>query len=245
MVSQIKPLSADGKSHNPSRPAIRVALADSQVIYRVGMRKIFATEPDIEVVAQFDNLVDLQASLADHQPDVLILEGALATSQTVPEILAHSPGTKIIVQAAAMDEARTVELYRGGARGIIPRAISPDLLVKCVRKVFEGETWIDNKAVAWVIEAYRSQAAGHAGIKGQPRLSPKELMIIHYITQGKRNKEIASELGTSEQVIKNYLRKIYDKLGVSDRLELALYSLNHKLHLKGAPVEANTGSDSR
>jgi DNA-binding NarL/FixJ family response regulator len=243
MASQVKPLSADGNGPN-SRHAIRVVLVDSQVIYRVGMRKIFAAEPDIEVVSQHDNLMDIQAVLPDEQPDVLILEGALATNHTIPEILAHSPNTKVIVQAAAMDESRTVELYRSGARGIIPRAIAPDLLVKCIRKVFEGETWIDNKAVAWVIEAYRSQASGQTGLKGQPRLSPKELTIIHYITQGKRNKEIASELGTSEQVIKNYLRKIYDKLGVSDRLELALYSLSHKLHLRGTPVEVNASPNS-
>jgi two-component system nitrate/nitrite response regulator NarL len=239
MTLQAKPVSGD---RNGAKSAVRVVLVDSQAIYRVGMRKIFATESDIQVVAQFDSIADLQTSLPNHSADVLILEGGLITSNpgVISEILHQSPELKIVVEAAAMDEVRTVELYRSGARGIIPRAISPDLLIKCVRKVAEGETWIDNKAVTWVIEAYRSQAANSTGAKNQHRLSPKELTIIHYITQGKRNKEIAHELGTSEQVIKNYLRKIYDKLGVSDRLELALYSLNHKLHLKGSPVEINS-----
>jgi len=245
MTTSMKQIPADGSPMESNKAAIKVILADSQVIYRVGMRKIFAAEPDIEVVAQFDNVSDLLLALRDHPADVLILESALAVNQTIPEVLSLCPGLKIVVQAAAMDEARTVELYRSGARGIIPRAISPDLLVKCVRKVNEGETWIDNKAVTWVIEAYRSQAVGQSGVKGQPRLSPKELTIIQHITQGKRNKEIASELGTSEQVIKNYLRKIYDKLGVSDRLELALYSLNHKLHMKKAPVEITVGANQR
>jgi two-component system, NarL family, nitrate/nitrite response regulator NarL len=86
--------------------------------------------------------------------------------------------------------------------------------------------------VNWVIEAYRSQATALTSPKSQPRLSPKEMAIITCITQGKRNKEIAYQLGTTEQVIKNYLRKIYDKLGVSDRLELALYCLHHQLHKK-------------
>ncbi len=81
----------------------------------------------------------------------------------------------------------------------------------------------------WVIEAYRAQAAALVSPKSQPRLSPKEMAIITCITQGKRNKEIAFQLGTTEQVIKNYLRKIYDKLGVSDRLELALYCLHNKI----------------
>jgi DNA-binding NarL/FixJ family response regulator len=108
------------------------------------------------------------------------------------------------------------------------------LLVKCVRKIAAGETWIDNQSINWVIEAYRSQATALTSPRTQPRLSPKELAIITCITQGKRNKEIAYQLGTTEQVIKNYLRKVYDKLGVSDRLELALYCLHHQLHKKAA-----------
>ena len=106
--------------------------------------------------------------------------------------------------------------------------------MKCVRKIAAGETWIDNQSINWVIEAYRSQATALTSPRTQPRLSPKELAIITCITQGKRNKEIAYQLGTTEQVIKNYLRKVYDKLGVSDRLELALYCLHHQLHKKAA-----------
>jgi DNA-binding CsgD family transcriptional regulator len=136
---------------------------------------------------------------------------------------------KLIVQAVAADENHTVELYRRGVRGIISRSISPDLLVRCVRRIAAGETWIDNQSVNWVIEAYRAQAAALVSPRNQPRLSPKEMSIITCITQGKRNKEIAFQLGTTEQVIKNYLRKIYDKLGVSDRLELALYCLHNKI----------------
>src|SRR5207302_8929635 len=96
-------------------------------------------------------------------------------------------------------------------------------------KVAAGETWLDNKGVNWMLEAYRSQAAQLTSPRPKARLSPKELSIISYVTQGMRNKEIASEVGTTEQVIKNYLRKIYDKLGVSDRLELALYCIHHQL----------------
>ena len=132
-------------------------------------------------------------------------------------------------QVTETDEANTVELYRRGVRGVVPRSISPDLLVKCVRKIAEGETWIDNQSISWVIEAYRSQATSLTDPKVQPKLSKKELAIISCITRGMRNKEIAYQIGTTEQVIKNYLRKVYDKLGVSDRLELALYCLHHEL----------------
>jgi DNA-binding NarL/FixJ family response regulator len=111
----------------------------------------------------------------------------------------------------------------------VPRSISPDLLIKCVRKIAAGETWIDNQSIGWVIDAYRAQAASGVDPHKAPRLSEKELAIIACITRGMRNKEIAYQIGTTEQVIKNYLRKVYDKLGVSDRLELALYCLHHKI----------------
>ena len=85
-----------------------------------------------------------------------------------------------------------------------------------------------------MLEAYRAQAAQLMSPKQKPRLSEKEFNIISLVTQGMRNKEIAVEVGTTEQVIKNYLRKIYDKLGVADRLELALYCIHHQL-LKNRP----------
>ena len=210
---------------------IRIILADSQAIYRVGIRKIFALEDDLRVVAQADSIENLRAAIDRFPSDVVLLEGALLGNSTsaVSELLRIAPKAKLIIQAVVVDESQTVELYRKGVRGIISRSISPDLLVRCVRRIAEGETWIDNQSVNWVIEAYRAQAAALVSPKSQPRLSPKEMAIISCITQGKRNKEIAFQLGTTEQVIKNYLRKIYDKLGVSDRLELALYCLHNKI----------------
>ncbi len=234
------------------KAGIRIILADSQAIYRVGMRKVFGLEEDLRVVAQVDRLENLHSALERHPADILLLESSLIAGSTnaIPEIMRVAPEIKVIVQTAGADEANTVELYRRGVRGIIPRSISPDLLVKCVRKIGAGETWIDNQSVTWVIEAYRSQATAITNPKSQPRLSPKELAIIACITQGKRNKEIAFQLGTTEQVIKNYLRKIYDKLGVSDRLELALYCLHHQIHKRAKDLEqaeqlANSGTTEK
>jgi DNA-binding NarL/FixJ family response regulator len=211
--------------------AIRIILADSQAIYRVGMRKVFALEDDIRVVAQAETLQNLYAALVRFPTDVVVLEGQLlaGTVDAIPELLRRAPRAKLIVQVAESDESNTVELYRRGVRGVVPRSISPDLLIKCVRKIAAGETWIDNQSVSWVIEAYRAQATSLTGPRNQPKLSKKELAIIGCITRGMRNKEIAYQIGTTEQVIKNYLRKVYDKLGVSDRLELALYCLHHQL----------------
>ena len=231
--------SSDGGSDHPAH-CVRVILADSQAIYRVGMRKVFALEDDIRVVAQAETLDNLYAAMQRFPTDVVVLEGRLiaGTVDAIPQFVRRAPEAKLIVQVSENDESNTVELYRRGVRGVVPRSISPDLLIKCVRKIAAGETWIDNQSISWVIDAYRAQAANLTNPRTQPRLSEKELSIISCITRGMRNKEIAYQIGTTEQVIKNYLRKIYDKLGVSDRLELALYCLHHQILKKEAdPAE--------
>jgi DNA-binding NarL/FixJ family response regulator len=229
----------DAKAEGASADSIRVILADSQAIYRVGMRKVFGLEDDIRVVAQAETLENLYAALLHFPTDVVVLEGQLisGTVDAIPQFVRRAPNAKLIVQVSEADESNTVELYRRGVRGVVPRSISPDLLVKCVRKIAAGETWIDNQSVSWVIDAYRAQAALLTNPRSQPRLNEKEYAIISCITRGMRNKEIAYQIGTTEQVVKNYLRKIYDKLGVSDRLELALYCLHHQL------LKPETGSD--
>ena len=234
--------SSDGETiEGPVKPgAIRIIIADSQAIYRVGIRKVFALEDDLRVVAQAESIENLRSAIERYPTDIVLLEGSMlaGTANVIPDLLRAAPDVKLIVQAVQADENHTVELYRRGVRGIISRSISPDLLVRCVRRIAAGETWIDNQSVNWVIEAYRSQAAALVSPRTQPRLSPKEMAIITCITQGKRNKEIAFQLGTTEQVIKNYLRKIYDKLGVSDRLELALYCLHNKIIQTDADEES-------
>jgi DNA-binding NarL/FixJ family response regulator len=210
---------------------IRVILADTQAIYRVGTKKIFALEDDVRVVAQAENLGQVLAAAVKFPADVLLFEAAISPNapEAVSEVLKRAPNLKVIVLSPESDEDTTVEYFRRGVRGILPRSIAPEMLVKCVRKVAQGETWIDNQSVNWVIEAYRAQAAQLTSPRPKTKLSDKELLIISCVTQGMRNKEIATEIGTTEQVVKNYLRKVYDKLGVSDRLELALYCIHHRL----------------
>ena len=210
---------------------MRIILADTQAIYRVGSKKIFALEDDMRVVAQAENLAQTLAAVEKYPTDVVLFETAISANppEEVSEILKRSALAKIIVLMAEPDEEDTLEYFRRGVKGIITRSILPELLVKCVRKVAAGETWIDNQGVNWVLEAYRAQAAQLISPIPKNRLSEKELLIISHVTQGLKNKDIANEIGTTEQVVKNYLRKVYDKLGVSDRLELALYCLHNKI----------------
>jgi two-component system, NarL family, nitrate/nitrite response regulator NarL len=239
-----RPEGASDSDARVDNGAIRIIHADSQAVYRVGVRKILSLEDDIRVVAQVDNLPGLHSAIKRFPTDMILLEWNLIAGSinTVAELVGRLPQLKIIVHSSENDESKAVELFRCGVRGIIPGSISPDLLVKCVRKIAAGEVWIDNRSINWVIEAYRSHVTSPTGPHN--RLKPKELAIITFITQGKRNKEIAYELGTTEQVIKNYLRKLYDKLGVSDRLELALYCLHHQLHKK-APALAPDGGGNQ
>jgi DNA-binding NarL/FixJ family response regulator len=225
--------------------SIRIILADSEAIFRVGMAKIFAVESDLEVVAQTESLPQTLNAVASVPSDVILFETGLSPTpaEAVSEIARRAlPEAKLVLVTQRAGEEETVDYLRRGVQGILTRAISPELLVRCVRKVADGETWLDKQSVNWVIQAYRTQALQGTAPRQQLRLSEKEMLIISGVTQGLKNKDIAREIGTTEQVVKNYLRKIYDKLQVLDRLELALYSMNHRLLEGYVPETVRTGS---
>ena len=227
--------SPNGETDARPQP-IRVILADSQAIFRVGVRKVVAVEDDLRVVAQAETLGQTLSAVGKFPADVLLFESRISPNPTeaVSEIMKRATDLKIVVVTGDIDPDTTVDYLKRGVKGIVNRAITPDLLIRCVRKVAEGEIWLENRGVNWVIEAYKSQASMLTSPRPKNRLTDKELLIVSCVTQGMRNKEIAQEVGTTEQVIKNYLRKVYDKLGVSDRLELALYCIHHRLLEKGS-----------
>src|ERR1700722_5984583 len=219
---------------------VRVILADTQAIFRAGLRKVFALEDDIRVVGQAETLAQTQSAVAKFSADVLIFEAALTPNpvEAVANLLRQTPQLLIVVVTPGADQDLTLELFRRGAHGIVSREVEPELLVECLRKVVAGETWLDSQGVRWVMDAYRNQNNRPTGSRPKVQLTPKEMLIVSCVTQGMKNKEIALRVGTTEQVVKNYLRKVYDKLGVADRLELALYCLNHHVvdHTKVPPL---------
>src|ERR1700731_995835 len=215
--------------HEVDGQFIRVIVADTQAIFRAGLRKIFALENDIRGGAQAETLPQTQSAVTKFSADILIFESALAPNpvEAVTELLRQAPQIKIVVVTPASDEKLTLDLFRRGAHGILSREVEPELLVECLRKVAAGEPWLENQAIHWVMEAYRGHNLRPSGARPKVQLTPKETLIVSCVTQGMKNKEIAIRVGTTEQVVKNYLRKVYDKLGVADRLELALYCLSH------------------
>src|SRR3984885_4231830 len=208
---------------------VRVILADTQAIFRAGLRKIFALEDDIRVVGQAETLAQTQSAVTKFSADILILESALAPNpvEAVTELLRQSPQLKIVVVTLASEEQLTLDLFRRGAHGILSREAEPETLVDCLRKVAAGEPWLESHAIHWMMDAFRGHNLRPSGARPKVQLTPKETLIVSCVTQGMKNKEIAIRVGTTEQVVKNYLRKVYDKRGVADRLELALYCISH------------------
>src|SRR5271156_3939833 len=236
---------------------IRVIVADTQAIFRAGLRKIFALEDDVRVVGQAETLAQTLTAAKKFSADVLLFEAAISSNpiEAVADLLRQSPALRLVVITTEPDQDLTLELFRRGVHAIVSREVEPELLVDCLRKVSKGEPWLDGRATQWVLEAYRTQGSRAGAPRPKVQLTPKETLIVSCVTQGMKNKEIAARVGTTEQVVKNYLRKVYDKLGVADRLELALYCLSHHVvdgvkpppvpvaaSQNGDPVNASAGS---
>ena len=221
----------EGFQPDNGKGTIRVIVADTQAIFRAGLRKIFALEDDIRVVGQAESLAQTTSAIQKFSADILIFEAALSANppETVSDLLRQSTSCRLVVVLQEPDQDMTLEIFRRGAHAVVSREVEPEMLVECLRKVSQGEPWLEARAIGWVLEAYRTQGARPAGSRPKVQLTPKESLIVSCVTQGMKNKEIALRVGTTEQVVKNYLRKVYDKLGVADRLELALYCLNHRV----------------
>jgi DNA-binding NarL/FixJ family response regulator len=217
--------------HDVDGQFIRVIVADTQAIFRAGLRKIFALEDDIRVVGQSETLAQTLSAAKKFTADILIFESALAQNpvEAVSDLIRQTPNLRLVVVTPESDQELTLELLRRGAHGIVSRDVEPELLVDCLRKVSEGHPWLDSRGTQWVLEAYRTQGTRPTSPRPKVQLTPKESLIVSCVTQGMKNKEIALRVGTTEQVVKNYLRKVYDKLGVADRLELALFCLHNRV----------------
>src|SRR6059058_2152207 len=148
----------EGEADGDSR-FIRVIVADTQAIFRAGLRKIFALEDDIRVVGQAETLGQALSAVKKFAGDVLILEAALAGNavEAISEFLRQAPGLRVVVVTQEPNEELTLELFRRGVHGIVSREVEPELLVDCLRKVSQGEPWLDSQAIQWVLEAYRAQ----------------------------------------------------------------------------------------
>ena len=217
---------------------IRVVLADDHPIVRDGLRKLLTLEEDIEVVGEASDGREVVQIVNESRPDVLILDlrmpymDGLATLQALQQV---EKKVKVIVLTASEDKNEFVQAMKLGCSGIVLKQTAPELIVKSIRKVFAGEIWLDSHTTAAVMRQFASPSdmVGAGPTKGRERspLSQREREIVGLVAQGYKNREMAEKMFISEQTVKNHLHNIFDKLGVSDRLELALYAIHKGLHL--------------
>lgn len=210
----------------------KVILADSQAIFRAGTAKVLATDDDFRIIAQCSDLERMQHAVSTFPGSIVLFSSSLKPDfQRVKNLLDSTNSQGIII--AESDESANTFLQLG-YRGVVYRSVSGPALVECVRRVAAGEVWLPPQLVQTpAVEEDR------VGQRVRERLTPKEMKIVALIVQGCKNREIANRLKTTEQVIKNYLRSIYDKTGVSDRLELALFIIHHRV-LAAAAAEVGS-----
>jgi len=214
---------------------LKLILADNQAIFRAGVAKVLAVEDEMRIVAQAETSEQMFMALDRFNARVLVAAGGFDPDFNAVLQAAKQVGTALVVVA---EKGERAEDYPG-AHGLVYRNATGPALVECVRKAARGETWVQNAAVPGELAE-----SDLIGFRVRDRLTAKELRIVSLIVQGYRNKEIASQLGTTEQVVKNYLRNVYDKSGVTDRLELALFTLHHRM-LSEAPSLAAAASAPR
>jgi DNA-binding NarL/FixJ family response regulator len=206
---------------------LKMVLADKQAIFRAGIAKVLGVEDEIRIVAQVQSSDQIPMSLEKFRPNVLAFAANLAPN--LHELVSSAAQTKTRLILLAETGENGHAYVNQGVHGVVYRNVTGPALLECVRKVAAGETWIQPQTLA-PEEAENDMV----GARVRDRLTPKELRIVALIVQGYKNKDIATELGTTEQVIKNYLRNIYDKIGVSDRLELALFTIHHRILAEAA-----------
>ena len=228
----------------PGRSKIRIVVADDHPIFRDGLCRLLALEEDFEVVAQASDGREVLEVLHQHEPDILLLDlkmPGLDGLATLQRLQAARNKTRVIVLTASDDKNEFVQAMKLGTSGIVLKQTATELLIKSIRKVHAGEIWLDSHTTAAVIRQFVANdeappPAPQMAPQQQPRererspLSQREREIVALVAQGFKNKEMAEKMFISEQTVKNHLHNIFDKLGVSDRLELALYAIHNNLH---------------
>ncbi len=216
----------------------RILIADREGVFRLGLRKLFAVEDDLRVVGQADDAAGALLLAKAFRPDVVFVEAKIVGEEAADfftRVRRVSPRVKIVVTGSELSEDEAARYVKAGASGVILKSVDPALFVKCVRKVMANELWLPKRPVA-----RKAQLLATADQQPRPveTLTPREKTVISYLMQGWRNREIARHLSITEQTVKNHLRAIYDKVGVSDRLELVLYAIHHRLKLPPAQLAA-------
>src|SRR5271154_6588359 len=243
MDTMVAPINDNSEGTEKKKATVRIVIADDHPIVRDGLKKLLLLEDDFEIVGEAGDGREVLEKVQALDPDVLLLDLRMPNLDGLSALQAlqqTNKRTRVIVLTASEDKNEFVQAMKLGCSGIVLKQTAPDLIVKSIRKVNAGEIWLDSHTTAAVMRQFQTgteSSGGQPGSKGRERspLSARERELVALGAQGYKNKEMAEKMFISEQTVKNHLHNIFDKLGVSDRLELALYAIHKGLHLTGEP----------
>ena len=218
----------------PERNKIRILVADDHPIFRDGLRKLLEAEADFRVIGEASDGEEAVKLAHELKPDVLLLDLAMPRQpglDALRELSAAATPVRTILLTVAIEKAQLVEALQLGARGVVLKETSTELLLKSIRSVVAGQYWVGREAVTDLVRVLRDliPAAGEEAKKKAFGLTPRELEVVSAIVLGYTNRDIARKFNISEDTVKHHLTNIFDKVGVSNRLELALFSIEHRL----------------
>ena len=214
-------------------PLVRIVIADDHAIFRDALQALLEAEKDFRVIGSVGDGRAAVSLVRELRPDVLLLDVAMPHVDGIEALRqiseAGSP-TRVILLSGAIEKADIVTAIQLGARGLVLKESGAAVLLKGIRGVMSGQYWIGREAVSNLLEVLRSLIS-HGG--NAPRnefgLTAREIEIVGAVVAAYGNKEIAQRFQISEKTVKHHLTNIFDKLGVSNRLELALLAVHHRL----------------